>query len=894
MSMSSDRVLLVTRALARRLFAVCACAAALPGAAACSRGAVQPPPAAAGWRLPNLAVPDHYALTVAPDLANATFTGDETIDLRVLEATPRLVLNSAEIAVQSATVEAAGRVQTAQVSLDEKAQLATFTVPAALAPGPARLRIKYTGRLNDQLRGFYLSKANNRRYAVTQLEATDARRMFPGFDEPAMKATFDLTAVIDSGDHAISNGSVVSDTPGPAPGKHTVVFSRTPKMSSYLVALVVGDFECATGGMDGIPIRVCSTPDKVALTSVALESAQSIMQFLNRYFSIKYPYTKLDIVAVPDFAAGAMENTAAIFYRESLLLVEPKAMSVASAKNVSGILAHEMAHQWFGNLVTMAWWNDLWLNEGFATWMATKPLKTLRPEWHMELAEVQSNLQAMSIDALANARAVRARADTPEAINEAFDVMAYQKGAAVLRMIETYVGEEPFRTGINAYLQKFQYANATAEDFWTTMTSSIGKPVDKVMATFIDQPGVPLVAAASACAGATTRVSASQERFRMPDQPATTTTWQIPVCLHGAGAGAPGTVACELLSARTQELIHPSCLPTVIANARGTGYYRTAYEPAALERILAHLEGVTEAERVMLASDGWALVRSGRYDVGVYLGVAEALAADRTSSVIQTVADSVSFIGSRLAIGGAARPYRAWIARTFTPALDELTWTTAKGEPDDRTQLRAALIGLVAGAGHDAAARARARSLVMRYLQKPESLDATMAETLVPIVAEDGDAALYDAFLAKRAAAKAPEDRDRFLLALGRFTDPALVKRTVDLAVSDAVRMQDAASLLAVALGGPAGRDRVWPLVRDRWSAVSAHIDPFVGLASVVSALGSFCDAGVAGEIEQFFKTHEVKGAERTVQQSLEQVKSCAALKASQGPKLTEWLGRRK
>jgi aminopeptidase N len=316
-------------------------------------GTIPPPTSATtSWRLPQLAMPDHYALTVVPDLATATFTGDEVIDVRVLESTAKVVMNSAEIAIQSAVIEADGKNQTPQVTFDENGQTVTLTVPQPLAVGPARVLITYTGILNDQLRGFYLSKANNRRYAVTQLEATDARRMFPGFDEPAMKATFDLTTVLDSADHAISNGSVLSDTPGPGAGKHTVKFSTTPKMSSYLLALVVGDSECVSGAADGIPIRICATPDKKALTSVALESAQKVMQFYNRYFDIKYPFKKLDVVAVPDFAAGAMENTAAIFYRETTLLVDAKTMSIAAHKRVFEILAHEMAHQWFGDLVT--------------------------------------------------------------------------------------------------------------------------------------------------------------------------------------------------------------------------------------------------------------------------------------------------------------------------------------------------------------------------------------------------------------------------------------------------------------------------------------------------------------------------------------------------------------
>jgi aminopeptidase N len=722
---------------------------------------------------------------------------------------------------------------------------------------------------------------------VTQLEATDARRMFPSFDEPAMKATFDLTAVIDAGDNAISNGTIASDTPGPQ-GKHTVVFSRTPKMSTYLVALVVGDFKCAEGASDGIPIRVCATPDKIALTSEALKDAQRLMTFFNKYFSIKYPFTKLDIVAVPDFSAGAMENTAAIFYRETYLLVDPKAMSVAAAKNVYSILAHEMAHQWFGDLVTMAWWDDLWLNEGFATWMATKPLKADRPEWRMELAEVQQNLDAMNVDALASTRAVHARADTPAAINEMFDALAYQKGAAVLRMVESFVGEEPFRRGINAYLEKFKYGNASGADFWTTIAESTGKPVDKVMASFVDNPGVPVVTVTSKCEGTATKIDAAQSRYHLPGQPAASPAWQIPVCVRPA-TDKEMRARCPVLAAPSQALDYPTCAPAMVVNAQGAGYYRTAYAPDALKRLLAHVQAVAAPERIMLASDAWALVRSGTYDVGIPLDVAQALANDPTSSVIQTVGDAVGGIDD-IASDDAKPQYRAWVTQTFKPALERVGWTPSAGENDDRKELRSALIRLVAGIGHDPASRTRARTLVMRYLDNPASLDATIADRLIGIAAEDGDAALFDRIHAKWQAATAPEERDRLLLTLARFKDPALARRAFDLALSDKVRVQDTAVFLGTALGGPAGRTTVWPLVRDRWDDVKKHLDAFGGPPYLIGGMRWYCDDAAATEIEQFFKAHPAEGAERTLQQSLERIRSCAALKRAQQDKLSAWL----
>ena len=674
-------------------------------------------------RLPTNVVPNHYEIAVAPDLAAATFTGDETIHVRLLAPSASIVLNAAEITFNSVTLTAGGRTQTAAVTLDPGKDQATVKVPARVPAGDATIHINYTGRLNDDLRGLYLSKANNRRYAVTQMEATDARRMFPGFDEPSYKATFDLKATIDDGDHAISNGAIVSDTPGPGAGKHTVTFATTPKMSTYLVALAVGDFVCNEGAADGIPIRICSTPDKKALTGFALESARQVMQYYNRYYSIKYPFKKLDVVAVPDFAAGAMENTAAIFYRETLLLADDKA-SVGTRKTIAQVLAHEMAHQWFGDLVTMRWWDDLWLNEGFANWMESKPVEAWKPEWHMELDEIASSQAAMRLDALHSTRAVRAKAETPAEINELFDTITYVKGAAILRMVEAWVGEDAFRKGVNAYLEKFKYGNARAEDFWSTVASSADKPVDKVMAAFVDQPGVPLVSVALGCDGGRGTATLTQERYSADLQdtsPISNQLWQVPVCMRLPS----GKTVCDLLDKKQAQVTTDGCQQWTVPNAGARGYYRTALPPASLHAASAEVPKLAATERLALLSDEWALVRGGRHDVGSFLDLASGYGSERTGQVMSSLANMLAAIGEDITADKSREPFRAWARSLLAPAAADVGWgpgvepAANSGDDDVKRALRATVVDAMGRIGRDREVLKHARRLVEQELDKP-------------------------------------------------------------------------------------------------------------------------------------------------------------------------------
>src|SRR5580765_3456488 len=602
---------------------------------------------ASAQRLPTIVTPSHYDLAFSVDLNRERFEGTETIRVEVAEPTARVVLHAFEIQFREVTIGTGPSAQTATVTLDEASQTAALTVAKPLAKGPTEISIRYSGILNTQLRGFYISKTKLRKYAVTQFESTDARRAFPCFDEPAFKATFALTLTIDRGDIAIANGKLLTDVPGPGPTQHTMKFSTTAKMSPYLVAMTVGDFKCVEGAADNIPIRICATPDKRELTHLALESAQQVLHFYDSYYAIKYPFGKLDVVAVPDFAAGAMENTGAIFYRETDLLAETRSASVGTRKKIASILAHEMAHQWFGDLVTMQWWDDIWLNEGFATWMANKPLAAAHSDWNVDVDEAEENRTALGLDSLNTTRPIHNDVSTPAQIDEAFDAIAYQKGAAVLRMVENYVGAETFKKGVNAYLQAHAYGNATSEDFAKAIAGTSGKPVERILPTFVNQPGVPLLDVTLACTNNHTAVTLTQQRFVIDGTKPDAGRWQIPICVKGAGQASS---TCEVLTEETRTLTLPgACTPWVFANAGAHGYYRTAYPPEMLRALAPHVEtGLTAPERLMLLDDEWALVRAGRHTAGDYLTLAAGYGREHASGVMEEVARRLAVIDDDL------------------------------------------------------------------------------------------------------------------------------------------------------------------------------------------------------------------------------------------------------
>ena len=841
------------------------------------------PSPAFGQRLPTTIIPTHYTLKLTPDLKAATFSGEEEIDVNISQPTNSITLNAIEINVLSVTIFPNGPQQRGTVNLDAEKQQATFTFPNTVPAGNATIKIHYTGILNNELRGFYLSKTARRNYAVTQFEATDARRAFPCFDEPAFKASFDISLVIDAADTAISNTSIVADTPGPGVNKHALVFGTTPKMSTYLVAFLVGDFQCTGGRQDSVDIRVCATPDKVSLTPYALGIAKYALHYYDNYFGIHYPLKKLDLIGIPDFEAGAMENFGAITFRETDLLLDPRTAPISVQRNAALDITHEMAHQWFGDLVTMQWWDNIWLNEGFATWMENKPVAAMHPEWNIGEVVAGDEQDTLDIDAQPTTRAIRARASTPDEIDQMFDSIAYGKASDVLLTVENYLGEETFRKGVHAYLSAHAYANATAEDFWDAQTATSHKPVDKIMESLIVQPGEPIF---NFGAPAECKVSVDQKRFFLSPSitPDPAQKWTMPVCFKTSDAQD-----CELLTPETSSVTVPAG-GLFFANAGGKGYYRSSYAPAQYEDLATHAESaLTPSERISLAGDEWAQVHANKATVGDYLNLVAALKSDPNAEVFANSAVKIGTIADKVASTKEERDELAvWVQRNFAPEYAKLGPPAADDSPNTR-ELRARLLTLLVNHGKNTELQTQARKIADRYLDDPTAVDPTLGQAALQAAAESGDAALFDRLQRVYETSADPGLQESALRLLVQFDNPALLERGLEYSVSNKVRNQDAALQLAIGLQIPENRDATWIFIKTHWDQVQSDLTTDLG-ARLVRYTGSFCTDEARDNVKSFFAAHPVPASDVELRHALENIDGCVELRRLQEPHLKTWL----
>ncbi len=822
------------------------------------------------YRLPHTVVPSRYHLSLEPDLGSATFAGTVSIDVTSTEPVESLALNADELHIASVYIDGA------EVAFHLDTVAERLVIESALDAGDAVIDITFTGTLNDKLRGWYRSTFNDadgveRVIATTQMQATDCRRAFPCFDEPDFKAVFEITLVVEPDLLAVSNGPEVGRL-ARDDGKHVVLFKPTMVMSTYLVAFVVGPLEATEAiDVDGIPLRVVHVPGKGHLTEFALEIGAYSLRWYQRYYGIPYPSDKVDMLALPDFAAGAMENLGCITYRESLLLADPKTATQYELQNVADVVAHEVAHMWFGDLVTMRWWNGIWLNEAFATFMEIACCDAFRPDWLRWTTFSLERSVAFETDSLASTRSVEFPVEAPADCDGMFDVLTYQKGGSLLRMLEQYLGTEEFRQGISLYLTTHAYGNTETGDLWDAIEKvNPTVPVRTLMDSWIWQPGYPLISA---------RLDGSelvlnQQRFAYADTD-DPTLFVVPI--HLSINGIESKLLLESAQAR---IALPSPDATVVVNAGGHGFMRVAYDDELRARLNGDaLMGLSVIERYNLVDDAWNAVITGRLAAADFLSFVEAFQGDRDLAVWQAIAVGLRGLG-RLVDGPAYAALQQRIADLVRPVTADLGWAPAEGESDLASKLRGLLVSLLAVQGNDADAQARCRDMLADHSTDPEL--AAAAATAVASIGTDVD---FEQYVERFRTADTPQLKLRYMHALADFPTEDQIRRTIDLALSGDVKTQDAPFLLNRCIANRQHGSMAWENVRRQWPELLERF-PNNTIVRMVGSITTLTTPHLVADVQGFFSEHPIPQAVKTLEQLLERQRVNADLRAREAEPL--------
>jgi puromycin-sensitive aminopeptidase len=825
------------------------------------------------YRLPRTVLPSKYAVSLSPDLDKASFTGSVTISAEATQTVNEIVLNAIELDIHAVEVNGSP----VPFSLNE--ELERLIIDVAVSPGPITLHISFTGTLNDKLRGFYRSTFTDengaiRTIATTQMQSTDCRRAFPCFDEPDFKATFAIDITCDADLLAVSNGREIRRETQPN-GQVRIWFSETMLMSTYLVAFVVGPLEATEPVMVGsLPLRVIHVPGKSHLTEFGLRVGAFCIEWFENYYGIPYPSDKCDLLALPDFAAGAMENLGCITFREVLLLVDPATSTQIEQELVAAVVAHELAHMWFGDLVTMRWWNGIWLNEAFATFMEVAATDAFAPQWTMWTSFGLDRSAAFEVDSLHSTRTVEFPVESPADADGMFDVLTYQKGGALLRMLEQYLGPDRFRAGVNHYLKKHSYGNTETGDLWDAIEYVVSTdggenvPVRALMDSWIWQAGYPLVS---------TRVDGaelvlSQRQFTFDNTP-NATLWVIPVHVR------VGNEASKVLL-NTDELRLPlaNSSATVVVNAGGPGFYRVEYSTDLLSRITGTtLATLTTLERYNLVDDAWNAVVAGALTTENFIEFARGFENENDLAVWQVLTKALTGLG-RLIPRDNMAPFNTFVSSLVTPAYTRLGESPAPNEDDLVSKLRGLLLSTLAIHGNNTAAQQRCRNILMNHAES----DPELVAASTTVVAATGNNNDYEWFVDKFTNAPTPQEKVRMLYALAEFDDVELMKRTCRLAFSGDVKSQDAPFLLARCIANKNHGEIAWAAVQENWTYAN---DTFPGntIVRMVSTITTLNTEALETQVNAFFSEHPIPQATKTLEQALERQKVNVALRSREG-----------
>jgi aminopeptidase N len=871
-----------------------------------------PPPAREDGRLPRTAIPTHYSLTLDIDPTQPRFFGRTTITADVPEPTAYVVLNARDMhvvrAVASAPVASTpGTVDTAEALVTQRPShggteqdelVLEFAKP--LQAGPVALTIDYDAPFATDLAGLYRVEENGRFYAYTQFEATDARRAFPCFDEPSFKTPYDVTISSPQGMTALSNSPETGAVASPAPANRVLhTFQTSPPLSSYLVAFAVGSFDVVEGQKDPFPIRVVTTQGRGPLARMSLDVAAGLVAKLGDYFGMRYPYAKLDLVAVPDFAAGAMENPGLVTFRDTLLLVDPVLGTTASKRAQAEVIAHEFSHQWFGDLVTMRWWDDLWLNEGFATWAEAKMVDAWRPRFGATLEQIADTQGVMDTDALRSARAVRQPVRSTGEATEAFDGITYDKGAAVLRMIESWLGADTFRRGVQRYLHENAWKSGSAADLFASLDYVSTQSIGKIASGFLDQPGVPLVTATLSCGqSGESKLELRASEWRPLGEPAPDPprAWTLPVCV---ASDSMKTQSCFTLGSEPiLRGLGSQCPSWVYPNAGQSGYYRFIASPRQLLTLAGASRSLDVADRIGLLSNIWAGVRSGSIAPSVLFEALPLFDADSNRLVVEQVVGILRGMDHAL-VDDAARPdFRRYVAERLLPRKRALGWEPAKAgasptpEDDERALARRTVLFALGEVAKDPGTLREAEKLAERWLSDPSSVAGDTAAIAVPLASlQAGAARLAELRTAARNAGSV-QDRILALRSMGNFDDPASLRQALDVTLTGELKLSE----LRYVFGGAARRreaaDVLYGWEKEHWSELRARLTGSLARGPIIDVVGGICSQERLDEAKAFFspKADEVPGARRPLDEAIEGAGLCIALR-DHGEALTaSWL----
>ena len=859
-------------------------------------------------KLPREVVPTEYTIRIVPNLDNFTFSGSESVKLDVRSPVRQLMLNALEVKVDAASVDDK-ELPPSAIKTDNEKELLTLSLPSELPTGDHTLMLRFTGKINQQGQGLfymrYQEEGSGARKIMlgTQFEATDARRFFPCWDEPAFRSRFQLTVLVPENWLAVSNMPI--DSEQKIAGGKEVRFASTPPMSSYLNVFVAGELDLIESQVGPTQIRVIATKGKARLGRYALEASAEILKYYNDYFGVPYPLPKLDQIAIPGGFGGAMENWGGITYYESVLLFDPKNSSAGTKQDIYEVVAHEMAHMWFGDLVTMAWWDNLWLNEGFASWMGSKCTAHFNPEWEVWLARKLprdptrrtgiAKEAAMEGDARSTTHPIQQRIATEAEANNAFDDITYKKGQSFLRMLESFLGEDVLRDGVRRYIDAHKYSNTTTADLWNALSEASNKSVGEIAAGWTEQPGFPLVNVSREIDG---KIRLSQERFTVNFKNAPPLLWQIPLTYSVVGlpaeasAKAGGTPATLLMTDKTASLNNIPADRALKLNVNGAGNYRVEYDASSWQLLLKALPKLGVEDRVNLMSDAWALVQAGRAPVSLYFGLVETLPASVELAEHEQMIDVLDFM-NRLLVGSRQHEkFQHYAQSLLRPTFDTLGWQPKAGETSNAGRLRASLISAL-GFLNDREIIAGCREHFEKYLASPGSLPPDLRAPVLAVVGRYADEKTWNTLHELGLKTTSTEDKQNYYNALGYAIDPKLTKKTLAIALTDELPTSRAIFLVSRVARDSGHPDVPWEFAKANMKALLAKVDAAGANRYAPSLFTFFSDEPRADELKNYAKKNLPQTTAPEVGKAIDEIQFRAELKKRLVTQLSEWIEKK-